>query len=198
MAKIWHEPQHRQRPVSRKQNFVRGGSNWKVIAPGVLVICPLDKNRGSTKKLSFGPKYQSLGVKIVHFCPSGPLGPCQSMFSTQKRCFIGSPIWGYQQFCSLPKILGFLAQGICSSPANRIFGPKLAIFAQKYALLVIFGQLKALPALLVPCWLAGCWLWRAGCSYDWASTVCVMFRNHKTRDGDVLYCNVFQSSMKLF
>ena len=40
----------------------------------------------------------------------------------------------------------------------RIFGQKTAIFAPKYA----FLSTEALPAHLVPCWLDGWWLWRAG------------------------------------
>ena len=40
----------------------------------------------------------------------------------------------------------------CQKPTK--FGPKLAFWD-------ILGQ--ALPAHLVPCWLVGWWLWRAGC-----------------------------------
>ena len=42
------------------------------------------------------------------------------MFSTRKRCLIGIPIWGYQNFYSLP-------------PKNWILGPKTAKFGQKLA-----------------------------------------------------------------
>ena len=86
MAKIWHEPQHRQRPVSRKQNFVRGGSNWKVIAPGVLVICTLDKNCGSTKKAILAPN-----IKIVHFRPQRPIGALLVNVFNTKEVFYWFP-----------------------------------------------------------------------------------------------------------
>ena len=42
------------------------------------------------------------------------------MFSTRKRCLIGIPIWGYQNFYSLP-------------PKNWILGPKTAKFGPKLA-----------------------------------------------------------------
>ena len=44
---------------------------------------------------------------------------------------------------------------------NWFFVPKTTKFGPKLAFLVILGQ--ALPAHLVPCWLVGWWLWRAGC-----------------------------------
>ena len=48
------------------------------------------------------------------------LEPHRSMFSTRKRCLIGIPIWGYQNFYSLP-------------PKNWILGPKTAKFGPKLA-----------------------------------------------------------------
>ena len=69
------------------------------------------------------------------------------MFSTQKRCLIGIPIWGYQNFYSLP-------------PKKWILGPKTAKFGPKLAFLVNLG--RAMQAYLVPFWWVGWWLWRAG------------------------------------
>ena len=52
------------------------------------------------------------------------------------RCFF--PLCGYQDFCFLPKELGFLAQ-------------KRSNLAQKYVFLVILGQILAFLAHFVPC-----------------------------------------------
>ena len=41
-AKNRGEP--RKYPIDRKRNFLGGGPNVKVVAPGILVICPVDKN----------------------------------------------------------------------------------------------------------------------------------------------------------
>ena len=45
--------------------------NGKVVAPGILVISPVDKNCDSfqDKQLTFSPKYQNFGVKIALSCP---------------------------------------------------------------------------------------------------------------------------------
>ena len=66
------------------------------------------------------PNIQIFGSKKYIFAPSGQLEPHRSMFSTQKRCLIGIPIRGYQNFYSL-------------SPKNWILGPKTAKFGQKLA-----------------------------------------------------------------
>ena len=56
---------------SETEIFFRGGPNGKVVAPGILMLPPVDKNRDSmTKKITFGPKYPNFGVKIAHFSPS--------------------------------------------------------------------------------------------------------------------------------
>ena len=44
---------------------------------------------------------------------------------------------------------------------KRIFCPKTTKFGPKLAFLVDMGQ--AMQVFLVPCWLVGWWLWRAGC-----------------------------------
>ena len=60
------------------------------------------------------------------------------MFSTQKRCLIGLPIWGYQKFYSLP-------------PKNWIFGPKTAKFCPKWAFLAKYGNMGIIgPFDLMP------------------------------------------------
>ena len=101
----------RKWPIPRKQKFFRDGSSGKVVAPSVLVICPVDKNRGSnTKNWLLAPKIQILGSKVHIFIPSGPLEPRRSIFSTQKRCLIGCLIWWYQMLFSRPWKLGFSAQ----------------------------------------------------------------------------------------
>ena len=82
------------------------------------------KLRSLNKKLTFGPKYPNFGVKKNIFAPSGQLEPCRSMFSTRKRCLIRIPIWGYQNFYSLPPKIWI------SGPKTAKFGPKLAFWAK--------------------------------------------------------------------
>ena len=62
----------------------------------------------------FWPQNLDIWGQKAHFAPSGQLEPHWSMFSTRKRCLIGIPIRGYQNFYSLP-------------PKNCIWGPKTAL-----------------------------------------------------------------------
>ena len=81
------------------------------------------------------PNIQILGSKKHIFAPSGQLEPHRSMFSTQKRCLIGIPIRGYQNFYSLP-------------PKNWILGPKTAKFGPKRHFgpnIGIFGPFDLMP-----------------------------------------------------
>ena len=90
-------------PSSETEIFLGGGSNGKNVAPGIVFICSIDKNRDHyTKNWLLAPNIQILGSKKHIFAPSGQLEPHRSMFSTRKRCLIGLPIWGYQNFYSLP------------------------------------------------------------------------------------------------
>ena len=68
-----------------KNGIFWGWSNGKVVALGVLVICPHWNLRFQNKKLTFCPKLSRFWV------PGGPAGQC---------CLIGSLIWKYQKFCS--------------------------------------------------------------------------------------------------
>ena len=43
--------------------------NGKVVARGILVICPVENRDSKTKKMTFCPKYPNFGVKIAHFRP---------------------------------------------------------------------------------------------------------------------------------
>ena len=91
-------------PRARKLNFFRCGPNVKVVAPGILVICPVDKYRNSkTKNWLLAPNIPIFGSKLHIFVPSGQFEPYWSMFSTRKRCLIGFLIPGYQKFYSIPK-----------------------------------------------------------------------------------------------
>ena len=63
-AKNRGEPQ--KMTPARKRKFFWGGPNGKVVAPGILVICPIDKNRDHyTKNLAqkwhFGPNIGIFG-----------------------------------------------------------------------------------------------------------------------------------------
>ena len=83
----------------------------------------------STSKLTFGPKYPNFGSKKHIFAPCGQLEPHRSMFSTRKRCLIGIPIGGYQNFYSSPQKIGFWAQIWPNLAKNGIFGQILAFLA---------------------------------------------------------------------
>ena len=108
-------------PSSETEIFFGGGSNGKNVAPGIVFICSIDKNRNHyTKNWLLAPNIQILGSKKHIFAPSGQFEPHRSMFSTRKRCLIGIPIRGYQNFYSLP-------------PKNWIWGPKTAKFGPKLA-----------------------------------------------------------------
>ena len=50
------------------------------------------------------------------------------MFSTRKRCLIGFPTRGYQNFYSLPPKIGFWAQKRPNLAQNWHFGPNIGIF----------------------------------------------------------------------
>ena len=67
---------------------------------------------------------------------SGPFDPMPDQKTMQTRCLGGFLIFGYQNFCSLPKLFGFWAQ-------IWHFWPNICIF----------GQILAFLARLMPCWL---------------------------------------------
>ena len=114
-------------PIARKENFFWGGPNGKVVALGIMVICPADKNCNyQTKNWILAPNIQIFGSKKHIFVPSGQVGPHQSMFSSRKRYLIGSLIWGYQKFCSIPP--------------KKDFWPKTAKLGQNWHFLPNIGS----------------------------------------------------------
>ena len=115
-------------PYLGNGNFFWGGPNGKVVAPGILVICPVNKNCDYyIKNWLFAPNIQIFGSKKHIFAPSGQLELHRSMFSTQKMCLIVFLIWRYQKFYSIPQ-------------KNWIFGPKTAKFGPKLAFLAKCGH----------------------------------------------------------
>ena len=107
----------------------QGGSSI-VVAPGILVICPIDKNRDSkTENWLLAPN-----ITLHIFASSGQFEPHRSMFSTRKRCLVGSLIWGYQNFYS-------------SFPKNGFWAKKQPNLAETD----IFGQIWAFLAHLIYC-----------------------------------------------
>ena len=42
-------------PLAQKRNFFGGGPNGKVVTPGIVVICPIEKNRNHFTKNVFWP-----------------------------------------------------------------------------------------------------------------------------------------------
>ena len=99
----------------------RGGPNGKVVAPGNWWYTLLTKILIPNKKIAFGPEYQKFWVDIAHFVRRGPLEPNQT--AIQSRCLGCFLICGYQTFCSLPPILGFLPKNVQIWPKIYIFGP---------------------------------------------------------------------------
>ena len=84
-------------PYLGNGNFFWGGFNGKVVAPGIVVICPVDKNRDHyTENWLFATNIQIFGLKLHIIVLSGQLKPHRSMFSTRKRCLLASLIWGNQ------------------------------------------------------------------------------------------------------
>ena len=67
-AKNRGEPQ-KMTSSSETEIFFGGGPNGKVVAPGIVVICSIDKNRNHYTKIDFWPKYPNLWVKKAHFRP---------------------------------------------------------------------------------------------------------------------------------
>ena len=88
MPKNQGEP--RKMNQSLASEFFMGGSNGKVVVPGILAICAVDKNRDSkTKNWLLAPNIQLFGLKLHLVIPYGQFEPHGSMFSTWKRCLIG-------------------------------------------------------------------------------------------------------------
>ena len=105
----------------RNGNFYWGGSNGKVLALGVLVICPTDKNPDfKTKKMTYGPKFQFCWVKIAHFRPEQPVGVSLANVFNTKEVSYRFPVPNIM----VPKVL-------FPSLKIKIFGPKTAKFCQK-------------------------------------------------------------------
>ena len=112
-------------PLLENEFFWGGGSNGKVVAPGILVMCPADKNRDyHTKKWLFAPNIQIFGQKST-------FSPLAANWSLADQCFQHekgvSLEWGYQKFYSL-------------LPKNWIFCPKTAKFCPKLAFLAKYGH----------------------------------------------------------
>ena len=68
-------------PLLENEFFWGGGSNGKVVAPGILVMCPADKNRDyHTKKWLFAPNIQIVGQKST-------FSPLATNWSLTNQCF---------------------------------------------------------------------------------------------------------------
>ena len=114
-------------PLAQKRKFFWGWSEWESCSPWCTGYMPPSTKIAITiQKIDFWPQISNFfGSKKHIFAPSGQLEPHRSMFSTQKRGLIGLPIWGYQNFYSLPPKDWIF----CLKTAK--FGPKLA-FSAKY------------------------------------------------------------------
>ena len=110
-------------PIAWKRNFFQGGPNWKVVAPGILVICPVDNNPNyHTKNWLFAPNIQILGSKLHIFVPSGQLEPHRQCFQHERGVSLVPWYEGTKSFNPIPKN-GFLAQSWCFWQNISIFSP---------------------------------------------------------------------------
>ena len=102
-------------PIPPKGKIFWVGANGKVIAPGVLVICPVDKNRDSqTKNWLLAQNIHFFWHGLHIFVPSGQLEPQYQHFQHER----GVPDM------RVPRVL-------LPPPQKWIFGPKTAKFGQK-------------------------------------------------------------------
>ena len=95
--------------IQISETFFRGWFQWVSCSPGYTGDMPCwQKSRYQNKNWLLAQNIQILGWKLHIFVPVSQLEPHRSMFSTLKRCLIGSLIWGYQKFYSfLPKNMDF-------------------------------------------------------------------------------------------
>ena len=105
MAIIQEEPwKFGKLPVPRKWKKKRSGSNGKIVALDVLVICVVDKNR-SPKKYFLPQVSKFLGSKFDIFGFGTPAGKC-----FHERGVLLVPWYGDSKSCSSsPRKLGYLA-----------------------------------------------------------------------------------------
>ena len=91
-------------PIPWKRIFLWGWVRWESFGPGCTGNMPCSqKSQFQIFFLLFAPNIRILRSKLNIFVPRSLFEPRRSMFSTQKRCLIGSLICGYQNFYSLPK-----------------------------------------------------------------------------------------------
>ena len=102
-------------------------SNWGLAQNGQKPGCAPENEPylRNGKKFRVGNFWGGSPGRIV---PSRPLEPCLSIFLTQNRCIIGSPIWGYQKGYSLPPQKRILAQKRPNLPQKWHFWPNIGIF----------------------------------------------------------------------
>ena len=100
-----------------------GGLNGKVVALGILVICPVDKNCDYHQKIDFAPNIQICGSKST-FCPQWPIGSSSiNVFSTKKV----SPWFPDMR---VPEVLLSPPQKLDFWPKNGQILPKTGILAK--------------------------------------------------------------------
>ena len=130
----WHNPKWPKTGVSSEKwpylgNFFGGGPNGKVVAPGILVICPVGKDCNyHTKNWLLAPNVQILGSKLHIFVPSSQFEPQGQGQGLQHEKGV-SLVPCYE----IPKVL-------LHPPKKWIFGPKTAKFVPKLAFLAKHGH----------------------------------------------------------
>ena len=101
-AKIQEEPWKTTRTLEMKKK--RSGSNGKIVALDVLVICVVDKNR-SLKQYFLPQVSKFLGSKFDIFGPGGPAGQCFH----ERGVLLVTWYGGSKNCSSSPRKLGYLA-----------------------------------------------------------------------------------------
>ena len=112
-----------------KTEFVRGGPNEKVVAQGIVVICPIDKNHDHYTKIDFWPQISKfLGQKSTFSPLAANWSLTDQCFQHEKGVSLDSRYEGTKSFTPSPKKLDFW-------PQNGQIWPKTGILGQTSAFL---------------------------------------------------------------
>ena len=114
---------------SLETEFFQGGLNGKVVAPGILVICSVDKNCDYHTKNDFLPQISKfLGQKSTFSPLAANWSLTDQCFQHEKGVSLESRYEGTKIFTPCPQKIGFWAQKRPNLAQNWHFGPNIGIF----------------------------------------------------------------------
>ena len=111
---------------SSETEFVWDGPNGKVVALGILVICPVDKNPDSKTKIEFWSQYIILGQN----CTFSFLRSFRPIGSPPVNVFNMKEVSHRPPDLRVPKILLLPSNNGNFGPKTAKFGPKLTFLAK--------------------------------------------------------------------